>query len=287
VPLEVIKSYFGTPLRSLEEVRAVKVKEREKAEQELLSRVPAERRATFEVLMRIAQKAGAFFEEHDFYLDSHAFAVDSYVYKRVGRRLQQWGCIEDADDIFYLIPDEIIRLLASPEEYTAKALVKKRKAEYEENCQVMPPPLVATVSLEEAGKLLLQCGAASITLAQIGEVAKPRPELKADFMGLPGSPGVAEGVARVIYVWEELPQVQKGEILVAPATAAEWIFIWPHIRAVVTDAGGMLTHAAIVSREFGIPCVTNVRTGTQVIKTGQKIKVDGNAGAVWILDKDG
>ena len=286
VALEVIKGYFGTPLRSLEEVRVEKVKERERAERELLSRVPAERRATFEALMRMAQKAGAWFEEHDFYHESYQFSVGGYAYRRVGRRLQQWGCIDDGNDIFFLIPDEIIRLLASPEEYSAKALVRRRKAEYEENCQVVPPPFVGTASLEEAGRLLFQSGCASLSLTAIGELPQPRPELQADLIGLPASPGVAEGIARVIYVWEELPQVQKGEILVAPATSPDWIYIWPYIRAVVVDVGGILIHAAIVSREFGIPCVTNVRTGTRTIKTGQTIKVDGNAGAVWILDKE-
>jgi phosphoenolpyruvate synthase/pyruvate phosphate dikinase len=284
VALEVIKGYLGAPLRSLEEVRAEKVKERERAEQELFSRVPPARRPTFEVLMRMAQKANIFFEEHDFYLEAHQFSVGGYAYRKIGNRLQQWGCIDDPDDIFYLIPDEIIRLLASPEEYSLKALVKRRKAEYEENCQAVPPPFVGVVSLEEAGKLLLQSGCASLALSAIGELPRPRPELRADLLGLPGSPGLVEGLARVVHVWEDLQQVQKGEILVAPAISPDWMYIFPHIRAVVTDTGGMLAHAPILSREFSIPCVSNVKTGTQLIKTGQRIRVDGNTGAVWLLD---
>jgi pyruvate,water dikinase len=284
VALEVIKGYLNTPLRSLEETRAQKVKEREKAEQELLSRVPPARRPTFETLMRMAQKAGIFFEEHDFYLDSYQWALGGYAYRKVGRRLHQWDCLDAPDDIFFLVPDEIVRLLASPQEYSLKALVKRRKAEYQENCQVVPPPFVGVVSLEEAGKLLLQSGCASLSLAAIGELPRARPELQADLLGLPGSPGLAEGPARVIHVWEELPQVQQGEILVAPATSPDWMHVFPYIRAVVTDTGGMLAHAPIVSREFGIPCVSNVKTGTQLIKTGQRIRVDGSKGAVWILD---
>jgi phosphoenolpyruvate synthase/pyruvate phosphate dikinase len=113
----------------------------------------------------------------------------------------------------------------------------------------------------------------------------PKPELKADLLGTCGSSGMAEGVARVVLRDEDLPTIQKGDILVAMSTSPAWTPVFSMISGVVVDRGASLSHAAIVGREYGIPVVMNVFTGTQVIKSGQRIRVDGNLGAVYILDK--
>ncbi|HEV8374392.1 MAG TPA: PEP-utilizing enzyme, partial [Actinomycetota bacterium] len=102
--------------------------------------------------------------------------------------------------------------------------------------------------------------------------------------GFAASPGVAEGPARVIFSAEQIGEVQEGEILVAPLTAPSWAPIFGKIRATVTDVGGMMAHAAIVCREYGLPAVTGTAFGTKTIKNGQRIRVDGNAGTVTVLD---
>ena len=105
--------------------------------------------------------------------------------------------------------------------------------------------------------------------------------------GMAASPGVAEGPARVVSSPAQIDQVRDGEILVAPLTAPSWAPIFGKIRATVTDIGGIMSHAAIVCREYGLPAVTGTASGTRRIRTGQRIRVDGNTGAVTILDKDG
>jgi len=75
------------------------------------------------------------------------------------------------------------------------------------------------------------------------------------FEGYSGAPGVAEGLARVITSFEDFTKLQPGDILVCPYTATAWTPIFPKIKAVVTDTGGMLTHAAITAREYRIPAV--------------------------------
>jgi phosphoenolpyruvate synthase/pyruvate phosphate dikinase len=94
-----------------------------------------------------------------------------------------------------------------------------------------------------------------------------RPELKADLYGTCGSPGVAEGIARLIFKDEDLPQIQKGDILVAASTSPAWTPVFSLISGVVVDRGASLSHAAIVGREYGIPVVMNVFEGTT--KTSQ------------------
>jgi len=104
------------------------------------------------------------------------------------------------------------------------------------------------------------------------------------FKGMAASPGVAEGPARVISSADQLTEVQDGEILVAPVTAPSWGPIFGKIRATVTDIGGMMSHAAIVCREYGMPAVTGTGTASAEIRTGQRLRVDGNTGTVTLLD---
>jgi pyruvate,water dikinase len=102
--------------------------------------------------------------------------------------------------------------------------------------------------------------------------------------GFAGSPGIAEGLARVVLRPDQLDTVQEGEILVAPVTSPSWTPVFGRIRGAVSDIGGIMCHAAIVSREYGLPAVVGTGFGTSSIKTGQLIRVDGNAGTVTILD---
>jgi len=97
------------------------------------------------------------------------------------------------------------------------------------------------------------------------------------------SPGLAEGRARVVRTADDLGQIEQGEILVAPVTAPSWAPIFGKISAIVTDIGGMMSHAAIVCREYGLPAVTGTGRASSSIKTGQMLRVDGSTGEVTIL----
>ena len=103
--------------------------------------------------------------------------------------------------------------------------------------------------------------------------------------GFAGSAGVVEGTARVI---DSIPtdgdQLQPGEVLVTSITNVGWTPLFPRASAVVTDIGAPLSHAAIVARELGIPAVVGAGTATMRIKTGDRIRVDGSAGTVEVLD---
>jgi pyruvate,water dikinase len=102
--------------------------------------------------------------------------------------------------------------------------------------------------------------------------------------GFAASPGVAEGIARVLTNADQVADVQDGEILVAPLTAPSWAPIFRRIAGTVTDSGGMMSHAAIVCREYGLPAVTGTAFATKAIKTGMRVRVDGNNGVVTILE---
>jgi pyruvate,water dikinase len=102
--------------------------------------------------------------------------------------------------------------------------------------------------------------------------------------GTAASPGLVEGPARVVVDVEELAQIRDGEVLVCPITSPAWAPIFPKVKAVVTDIGGVMSHAAIVCREYGLPAVVGTGRATAEIRTGQSIRVDGSSGVVTILD---
>ena len=105
-----------------------------------------------------------------------------------------------------------------------------------------------------------------------------------ELSGMAASPGTAEGIARVISGPDDLDSLQAGEVLVARITAPSWGPVFGRIAATVTDIGGMMSHAAIVCREYGLPAVTGTGSATAAIKTGQRVRVDGSSGTVTILD---
>jgi len=105
----------------------------------------------------------------------------------------------------------------------------------------------------------------------------------ATFKGVPASPGVVEGPVRVVRHENELSALLPGEILVAPITAPSWASAFSVVSGVVTDIGGMMSHAAIVCREYGMPAVVSTGFATSRLKTGQRVRLDGRAGSVTVL----
>jgi len=102
--------------------------------------------------------------------------------------------------------------------------------------------------------------------------------------GTGGSPGVVEGPVRVVTHVSELVDVQPGEVLVCPATSPSWAPVFARIAATVSDVGGIMSHTAIVCREYGMPAVVGTGNAVATLRTGQRVRVDGGAGTVTLLD---
>ena len=105
--------------------------------------------------------------------------------------------------------------------------------------------------------------------------------------GSPGSPGLVRGPARVLRSLSEAAEIQQGEVLVAETTAPPWTPLFATAAAVVTDTGGVLSHCAVVAREYRIPAVVGAAMATSTIKDGQWIEVDGDKGIVRLLSENG
>ena len=103
--------------------------------------------------------------------------------------------------------------------------------------------------------------------------------------GCAASPGSAEGFARVLIRVDQIGELQDGEILVAPVTSPSWTPVFHRIAAAVLDTGGIMCHAAIVAREYGLPAVVGTGTGTKRIRSGDRLRVDAATGVVTILER--
>ena len=272
---------------NLEAEREKVSKEREAAEKEVLAKVAPEQRGWFTTLLRLAQKSGVFSEEHDHYLDLYTHAMMRRSALAVGRRLAGGGAIDSAEDIFFIIPDEIRKAAINPDQFNLRPIVAARRAQWQEWCKTPNPPVILRegFDMDQAMGVLVKSNDPIALKVVVGSMPVVRPELKADLHGTCGSPGVTEGLARVIMSEDQLADVQPGEILIAATTSPSWTPVFSFIKGVVVDRGASLSHAAIVGREYGIPVLMNVFVGTQQIRTGQRIRLDANMGALYILDK--
>ena len=130
----------------------------------------------------------------------------------------------------------------------------------------------------------LMIGLWGLTKEKIIEIVSP-PEKVNEIKGWPASSGVYEGPARLVKdPIAEFDRIQPGDVLVTGFFHASQSVLFSKIKAVVTDGGGVMSHPAIVSREYGIPAVVGTATGTRNIKDGMRIKVDGTEGIVTLLE---
>jgi pyruvate,water dikinase len=262
---------------SLDAQREQLAKKRIETEKEVLARVPSAQKDFFEKLMRVAQKASVFSEEHNWYLDQQAGALGRVVFLELGRRLAENNVIDERDDIFFLFPDEMRKALIVMDRVDLRPYVKARKEEWEGYCRMEPEVLYGDMS--KLPKL------AARRASVISSPPRVKAELNADLYGATTAPGIIEGVARVILNERDLDQLMPGEILVTVATSVPWTPAFSIVGGVVTNAGGSLSHAVLVAREYGIPAVIGTREATKKIKTGDRLKVDGDNNAVYILKK--
>lgn len=225
-------------------------------------------------------------EEHNYLIDRRAAIPARRVSLELGARLAADGRIERPEDLFFLFKPELFDVMGGnatrwPE---LAALIPDRRAYFTEWRPRGPelPTMLGTIPDTVPDPIMIEVfGLSGHFLATLkgdsgGEAA-------AELRGFPAAKGVVEGTARVITSVAELHKVQAGDILVCGGTTTEWTPVFGIIAGCVCDTGGSLTHAAIVSREYGIPCVVGTAAATKTVKTGDRIRVDGRAGTVRVF----
>lgn len=261
---------------SMDERRKTADEDRVAAEKELLEMAPVEQREWFQTLMKAAQVAPYFSEDHNYYCDLYIGALGRWITREIGRRFAEAGVIDDPEDVYFLIATDIQRTMIPMGRVRLQKTVASRKKEWRGYLEVQPAPLLGNpAAMQEVVRK-------DPVLSPAFAIPKVREELKADLYGGGSAPGVVEGIARVIMTEAELGELQPGEVLVAPGTSSQWTPAFEIVKGIVTDGGGALSHACIVAREYRIPAVTGTQQATQRIKTGDRVKVDGDLGIVFI-----
>ncbi len=214
-------------------------------------------------------------EDHNFWIDQQGVAVQRVPVLEAGRRLTAAGRLAEPSDVFFLKYDELQDALRGGKGDLLE-LVARRRREQAENSNLTPPPALGTPPPPEAEENPM-----------VGRFFGAPPPESPDpriINGNGASAGRVTGTARVILSLDESERLRPGEILVCPATMPPWTPLFAIAAAVVTDHGGVLSHTAIVAREYQIPAVVGAKVATTLIKDGQTITVDGNAGTVKLED---
>jgi phosphohistidine swiveling domain-containing protein len=281
--LRNLKDYVRQPDRDLAAERAALIEERERLVAEIRERLqgyPRQVVGQFEALLKAAQIANVLSEEHGFWIDFSTSYELRLVILELGKRCASAGVIDQPNDVFYLDVDEVRETAATLPNIKRQALVTERKAELAHAATLTPPPFLGTPPAGPAPQDPM--GRAIVKM--FGGGPPPASDVPSELRGSAGSPGTVTGIARVVRTLDEADGVQPGDVLVAEFTAPPWTPLFATVSAVVTDAGGILSHCAVVAREYGIPAVVGTGRATATIKDGQRVEVDGNAGVVRILD---
>jgi len=220
--------------------------------------------------------------DHHFYMDQGTFARMRLVLLAIGRRMVKEGLLRDPEDIMFLEYDQLRAYVGNPTGYDGQAIIKEARRAWDKAHRIHPRDWVGTVtrwSMYEEIYHTLWGWPERWEREQAGEKA-----IAGIIKGLPAAAGVAEGTAKVVTGPEEFNDVQRGDILVCRMTNPAWVVLFSKIKGVVTDAGGVLSHTAVVAREFGLPAVVGSADATVRIKSGDRVRVNGNTGIVEILN---
>lgn len=183
----------------------------------------------------------------------------------LGERFVRRGLLAEREEVFFLYLEELSALVAGEAPADLAERIARRRAEHAVNLTLSPPSVVV-------GRF-----------DPLAAVAPRRDDRAKVLRGLAVSAGTAEGPARVVLRADAEARVLPGEILVAPFTDPGWTPYFLPAAGIVMDLGGMLSHGSIVAREYGIPAVVNVGRATQTIRTGQRVRVEGDTGRVVLL----
>ncbi len=275
IPVNALQGYIhldeeGDPDASFQD--AVQQRERLLAQaRERLAPSP-DKLARFNELYEAARYYLNVTEDHNFYIDQVGHGVMRLPILEIGRRLVLHGAITDENEVFMLFLAEIREGLAGKD---LRSLVAQRKAEIEKWSKVLPPPALGEPPPPSDDPF------AEAVEKMFGMPPEPSHD-PSIITGIAASPGTVQGRAKVVRRLSEAGKVEPGDVLVCEMTMPAWTPLFSTVSAVVADTGGVLSHCAIVAREYRLPCVVQTIVGTAAIKDGMLLTVDGSKGIVRI-----
>lgn len=228
----------------------------------------------FETLYQIALQAANIRDDHHFYIDAMLDAKARLYLLKIGELLAQKGAIPQQEDLWYLYAEEVHKALSTS--ITYNSVIQQRKIEMKENEAIQPPTYTGTPSqaqLEQAEKMI---GSLRVNENNTDDIIH----------GIGASSGIISGKVKIITCADEFSQFQKDDILVCKTTTPLWTSLFRDAKAVITDSGGILSHSAIIAREYMMPAVLGTRIATEKLQSGDLVTVDGSNGRIHLLKQN-
>ena len=274
-----IRSFIQSSPRDIRTEQETLSEDAEQCQQMVLAKIgdDRDRIAEFQTCLEHARELWPLKEDHAFYIDQGSAACLRILLAEVGRRLSSHGVINDSDDVFYLTLDEALTALKSSTSENLGDLATERRNQRDAQIKIIPPAFLGTLP-----------GDGSLGMApEFRSMMGPAPEANGDqdetvLRGGGGASGSVTGPAKIVRSPEEFAKIRPGDILVCTSTSPTWTPLFGTVGALVSDSGGVLSHTAIVAREYGLPAVVGVKDGTRRIADGQIITVDGDNGLVLL-----
>lgn len=255
------------------------------------SKIPIQYQADFDSLLNEARIINRLRDERGIYNDVIGTGLARRAILEAGIRLEEQGYLSDHNLLLHASYEEMILLLKDKKVSSDFNQALLERSDWFQTHTVDDAPLILggekaapkpplTIFPEIARPGMIALFTAMGEIYDNSESSAKQNEL---ISGVPVSAGIYEGTARIICNLKDFSQLNQGDVLVTKNTTAAFNAILPLLGAIVTDRGGQLSHAAIVSREYGIPAVVSTGNATQIIKDGSKIRVNGMTGTVEIL----
>lgn len=302
VPFSAIKGYINR-LEKGEDIERDKQetkKQAEKLKQGYYSLLKKDKdKKAFIDKLSLARKVFPYIEEHNFYVEHWHHTIFWNKMREIGKIFVEEQFFKDEEDVFYLNRYEVSQALYElyatwaigsvkrGPRYWAEKIIKRR-AIISALSRYQPVPALGTPpeKITEPFTIMLW-GVVSERIDAWLEALRGGDStslaISKSIKGHAASSGIVEGVARIILSVEDLQDLKQDEIMVCPITTPSWTPIFSKLKGVVTNVGGIMSHAAIVCREYNLPAVVGTGFATKIIKTGDYIRVDGNKGVVNIL----
>ena len=254
------------------------------------NKIPVEHQSQFDTLLEEARFINRLRDERGVYNEAKAFGLARRALLEAGERLVSKGRLNKASTFLHASHEEMLALLRN-ETGPSEAELVEREQWYLNNTNDDAPPFLGSPpegpppleALPERARLAE--GAIGAAIGNVFDAPDGAGAAESDevIIGLPVSPGIYEGTARIISDPSDFQRLRQGDVLITKNTSATFNVVLPMLGALVTDRGGQLSHAAIIAREYGIPGIVSTRNATRIVPDGARVRVDGTAGSVEVI----
>jgi pyruvate,water dikinase len=256
---------------------------------ELRAEVPAEHRPSFDDLLTEARLVYRLRDERGIYSEISAIGLLRLALLELGRRLQQRGSLDAVTDVFEVDREELRQIGSGGAGPSAQELHERAIDRVDRTVAGAPrflgPPMPEPPPVDQLPPPLarLMSSVGFLIDGILGQKEAPEGDTTT-IIGIAGAEGVVEGPVRLVRSIDDLFLLEPGDVLVAPTTGEAFNSMLHLVSAIVTDHGSFASHAAIVSREMGLPAVVGTNDGTQRLALAKRVRVDGTKGEVTILE---